>query len=121
MKLDEIQKKLEKLLTIDRGEYFIVNSDFECRFFNKNGPKGLSFSAWKKDNNSPSEFCFSEQLLVFGRSGCAKHYIGSIQLQRDPKLHDGKSFAVLLLKDLRSTKSDESKWDKMLEITSLFV
>lgn len=120
MNADEMQKKLEKLSKLDRREYFIINSDFECQFSCKDNSKGPAFSEWRKDSNSPSVFAESEQLSVVDRRDYTKHYIGSVQLQRDPALNDGKLFASLWLKDL-SSKSDEPKWDRMLVVTSLFV
>jgi len=117
---DEMQKKLEKLSKLDRREYFIINTDFECQFSCTDNSRGPAFSEWKKDDNSPSEFSESEQLCVVDRSDYTKHYIGLVQLQRDQALNDGKLFASLWLKDLNS-KSDKPKWDRMLAVTSLFV
>lgn len=117
---DELQKKLEKLSMLDRREYFVINTNFECQFSCKDNTRGPSFSEWKKDDNSPAEFSMSEQLSVVDRSDYTKHYIGSMQLQRDLKTYGEKIFATLWLKDINS-KSDKSKWDRMLVVTDLFV
>lgn len=120
MNANEMQNKLEKLSKLDRREYFVINTDFECQFSCKDNSKGPAFSEWRKDSNSLSMFAESEQLIVVHRNDCTKHYIGSVQLQRDLALNDGKLFASLWLKDL-SSKSDGPKWDKMIVVTSLCV
>lgn len=114
-----MQSKIEKLLSLNekRGSrVFTINQKFRCNF--RDSDSTNVFSAWKRDTNSPSEFSCSEHLDVTDISDDS-NYNGMIQIQRDPKLNNGKYFATLWLNRSGNLEAIPKKWDRMSVVTEL--